>query len=243
MTEAAVETLRLTETTTPPPRLVLSRWGEPLPPPPPIALSLAQDDACPATIAAGAADEALVGAAAPFSLVHVPRNPNAANTNHAALMLLQLGADTPESDAAASVLAQLASKPAFYQLRTVEQLGYVVRSGVTYSDGLVGFKLGVQSPQMDPARLQVGSLSSHVPCSMDLSLCARRSRESSCRDVRRSGVGAGLAGLEAHAFHVARSLRSRRGCRSAWTRGLWHFGRSWRRLPLATRAKRRSQTI
>jgi len=41
-------------------------------------------------------------------------------------MLLQLGEDTPESDAAASVLAQLASKPAFYQLRTVEQLGYVV---------------------------------------------------------------------------------------------------------------------
>ena len=67
-----------------------------------------------------------MGSAAPFSLVHVPCNPNAANTNHAALMLLQLGEDTPESDAAASVLAQLASKPAFYQLRTVEQLGYVV---------------------------------------------------------------------------------------------------------------------
>jgi len=53
MTEAAVETLRLTETTTPPPRLVLSRWGEPLPPPPPIARTLAQDDAEDAATIAG----------------------------------------------------------------------------------------------------------------------------------------------------------------------------------------------
>ena len=38
-----------------------------------------------------------------------------------------------------------------------------VRSGAAFSDGLVGFKLGVQSPQVDPARLQVGALLSRVP--------------------------------------------------------------------------------
>ena len=51
------------------------------------------------------------------------------------------------------LVAQALTKPAYHQLRTVEQLGYIVFSGVRHDLGVVGFRVLVQSSEKDAAEL------------------------------------------------------------------------------------------
>jgi insulysin len=51
------------------------------------------------------------------------------------------------------LLAQIASEPCFDQLRTKEQLGYLVFSGVRKQPGMMGFRIIIQS-ERDPIYLE-----------------------------------------------------------------------------------------
>ena len=57
------------------------------------------------------------------------RHPHAEQRNAAVVMWLQLGPSTPRTRACARLLGLLISEPFFTQLRTKEQLGYVVSAG------------------------------------------------------------------------------------------------------------------
>lgn len=69
-----------------------------------------------------------------------------ANTNHCVEYLLCPGKiDDRKLRAKCSLMAQLFDEPAFNQLRTKEQLGYIVFSGMIFNITLVGFRILVQS--------------------------------------------------------------------------------------------------
>lgn len=69
-----------------------------------------------------------------------------ANVNHCIEYSLYLG-DTGDRDLRAKILliAQMTDEPAFNQLRTKEQLGYVVFSGAVFSDTWAGYRILIQS--------------------------------------------------------------------------------------------------
>lgn len=72
--------------------------------------------------------------------------PNSANTNNAIEYYCEVGELTDDFlRPRLSLLAQIASEPAFNQLRTKEQLGYIVFSGSRASVGAMGFRIIVQS--------------------------------------------------------------------------------------------------
>ena len=51
------------------------------------------------------------------------------------------------------MLAQLLKEPCFNQLRTIEQLGYLVFSGVYRVEGIEAFRIIIQSVKMGPKAL------------------------------------------------------------------------------------------
>lgn len=55
-----------------------------------------------------------------------------------------------EEKAVADLLDQIFSEPCFDTLRTKEQLGYTVTSGVRHTHGVLGFVVGVQSSRHPP---------------------------------------------------------------------------------------------
>jgi len=69
-----------------------------------------------------------------------------ANVNHCIEYMLYLGTST-DRDLRAKILliAQMMGEPAFNQLRTIEQLGYVVFSGGTTIDTWAGYRIFIQS--------------------------------------------------------------------------------------------------
>ena len=69
-----------------------------------------------------------------------------ANVNHCIEYYLHVGNQTDRLVRAKSLLfGQMTSEPAFDQLRTKEQLGYVVWSGARYSSTTVGYRVIIQS--------------------------------------------------------------------------------------------------
>ena len=69
-----------------------------------------------------------------------------ANVNHCIEYYLHIGNQTDRFTRAKTLLfAQMTSEPAFDQLRTKEQLGYVVFSGARYSSTTVGYRVLIQS--------------------------------------------------------------------------------------------------
>ncbi|EST05004.1 Peptidase M16, N-terminal [Kalmanozyma brasiliensis GHG001] len=71
---------------------------------------------------------------------------NAANVNNAIEYYVQVGEPTDISlRAPLSLFAQIANEPVFDQLRTKEQLGYLVFSGIRRSIGSLGWRVIVQS--------------------------------------------------------------------------------------------------
>lgn len=74
------------------------------------------------------------------------RNPSEDNSCTESYFQVGLHADpTPADRALCDLAAQLLSEPAFHTLRTQEQLGYTVSSGVRNTHGVLGFCLHVQS--------------------------------------------------------------------------------------------------
>lgn len=76
---------------------------------------------------------------------------NAANVNSAIEYYVQIGEPTDvEMRATLSLFSQIANEPVFDQLRTKEQLGYLVFSGIRRSTGSLGWRVIVQSERDAP---------------------------------------------------------------------------------------------
>jgi insulysin len=79
---------------------------------------------------------------------------NNAEANSASFVYFQIGESTMEVAALTSLLAQIINEPCYDQLRTKEQLGYLVHSSLTYSRGVVGMRFIVQSSKKAPDYLE-----------------------------------------------------------------------------------------
>jgi insulysin len=77
-----------------------------------------------------------------------------ADVNSAVQIHYQVGPTHFEQSVALDLLAQFIEKPAFHQLRTLEQLGYLVWSGYQKVNNVDGFIFLVQSADRDPVFLQ-----------------------------------------------------------------------------------------
>jgi insulysin len=79
---------------------------------------------------------------------------NAQDSNSCVSALFQMGAVDVRTNAAISLLHHLLREPAFNQLRTEEQLGYIVHSSVkTNGDNIKGIMILIQSDSFDPLYL------------------------------------------------------------------------------------------
>ena len=78
---------------------------------------------------------------------------NVDNNNSAIQMVFQLGPQSLRQSALLDVLAQMMQEPCFNQLRTIEQLGYIVFSGAFRSENIEHFRFVIQSDKMAPDAL------------------------------------------------------------------------------------------
>ncbi|GAB0495515.1 hypothetical protein MMPV_006817 [Pyropia vietnamensis] len=80
--------------------------------------------------------------------------PNAGDVNSAVQVLFQLGlVGDPRMDVAVSLLRAMINKPIFHTLRTEEQLGYLVYSGMKRTHGVQALRVIVQSTVAAPAEV------------------------------------------------------------------------------------------
>ena len=80
--------------------------------------------------------------------------PNEAEVNSAVTYVLHIGDVTDKPfRAALQLFAQIAEEPAFDQLRTKQQLGYIVNTQATQSTGSMGFRVLIQS-ERDPVYVE-----------------------------------------------------------------------------------------
>ena len=80
---------------------------------------------------------------------------NEANTNSSVEMVLQMGALNDVTNATLSLFNALVKEPAFNQLRTEEQLGYIVHVSVkTNGDNIKGLLLLIQSDSFSPEHVE-----------------------------------------------------------------------------------------
>ncbi len=84
-------------------------------------------------------------------------HPNADEPNCSAVVQLQLGPDTTEVRAIASLLQQILQEPSFDVLRTKESLGYIVSTGTQREGGTVTLLVVVQSNKV-PVRVLEGRI-------------------------------------------------------------------------------------
>lgn len=79
---------------------------------------------------------------------------NEDDNNSAIVVFHQFGArGNPENDVRIELLSEILNKPAFHELRTKQQLGYMVFEGVIGHDGVQGIFVIVQSTVADPDEL------------------------------------------------------------------------------------------
>mmetsp|Transcript_28912 Transcript_28912/g.46802 ORF Transcript_28912/g.46802 Transcript_28912/m.46802 type:complete len:1017 (-) Transcript_28912:212-3262(-) len=78
---------------------------------------------------------------------------NPVDNNSAIETYFQIGPERTQVDVLLDLLGQILSKPAFHQLRTVEQLGYTVFSGVRRDLGIQGLRVIIQSSEKGPSYL------------------------------------------------------------------------------------------
>ena len=80
---------------------------------------------------------------------------NDANTNSCLEIILQMGPMTLEDNATLAFLHHLIKEPAFNQLRTEEQLGYIVHTSVkTSGNDIKGLLFLIQSDSFDPIHVE-----------------------------------------------------------------------------------------
>lgn len=83
--------------------------------------------------------------------VHRMKEPNENNTNSCILSLYQAGPMELNKNATLALLHHLLKEPAFNELRTNEQLGYIVHTSVkTNGDNVKGLLFLIQSDSFDP---------------------------------------------------------------------------------------------
>ena len=70
--------------------------------------------------------------------------------NCATEILFEIGVQNPQEDVLLLILCGLLEKPCFHQLRTVEQLGYIVFSSPKRLDGIQYLSIIVQSSDKEP---------------------------------------------------------------------------------------------
>jgi len=80
--------------------------------------------------------------------------PNPAERNSACEVYLQVGMDEGDSWLLLALLATLLDQPFYSELRTKQQLGYIVQSSVTESDGVRALVLSVQSSVLPPPQVE-----------------------------------------------------------------------------------------
>mmetsp|Transcript_5507 Transcript_5507/g.14382 ORF Transcript_5507/g.14382 Transcript_5507/m.14382 type:complete len:418 (+) Transcript_5507:416-1669(+) len=78
---------------------------------------------------------------------------NADDVNSAVELYLQVGPDERPDSLLLELVAQCINKPCYHQLRTIEQLGYIVFSGARNDLGVLGLRVLVQSSVHDAAHL------------------------------------------------------------------------------------------
>jgi len=78
---------------------------------------------------------------------------NKDDMNSAILNYYQIGPENIEEDVVIDLLAQIIKEPFYNQLRTIEQLGYLVWSGIRSENGIQGFRAILQSQVKDPVGL------------------------------------------------------------------------------------------
>jgi len=78
---------------------------------------------------------------------------NPDNVNSAIYQYYQVGAEQLHRATYLEMISQIAREPAFDTLRTKQQLGYIVWSGVRNVYGVMGFRVIIQSSVKDPAYL------------------------------------------------------------------------------------------
>jgi insulysin len=82
------------------------------------------------------------------------RELNEAEENSAIVLTLQFGQDTPHNNALIELFAQTCKDLVFNQLRTIEQLGYLVWSGISNHRGVLHFRIIIQSSNKNPIYLE-----------------------------------------------------------------------------------------
>ncbi|KAG6546103.1 hypothetical protein Mapa_012509 [Marchantia paleacea] len=85
---------------------------------------------------------------------HVVPGLNPEDENSALSLYLQIGLDKMDLDLLTVLLVQLMYDGVFHQLRTVEQLGYVVSVSSTNHYGVTGIEFTIQSTSKDPQSLE-----------------------------------------------------------------------------------------
>lgn len=127
-------------------------------------LVLGNHDAPGATLMLTDAQRKLVGAELPFSqrprqgianlsgkaVVHSFRHPNGDEPNSAVQLVAQLGRLTPRQAAVAELLNDMLKQPFFDELRTSQQLGYIVGSGLSAPQAVYTLGFVVQSAVQPP---------------------------------------------------------------------------------------------
>eukprot|EP01125_Pyxidicula_operculata_P014818 TRINITY_DN4988_c0_g1_i1.p1 TRINITY_DN4988_c0_g1~~TRINITY_DN4988_c0_g1_i1.p1 ORF type:complete len:953 (-),score=186.42 TRINITY_DN4988_c0_g1_i1:40-2898(-) len=88
------------------------------------------------------------------SYLHRVSSQNPKEVNSSINYYCQVGLSDIKTEAVASLFAACSSTSSFNQLRTVEQLGYIVWSGQYESNGVTGFRVIVQSSEKDPVYLE-----------------------------------------------------------------------------------------
>ncbi|KNC56280.1 insulin-degrading enzyme [Thecamonas trahens ATCC 50062] len=91
------------------------------------------------------------GATAP--LVVAELGPDADNANSAIYTVWQAGVNSPAAEAKVGLLGQVINQPAFHELRTKQQLGYIVDVSSSEMEGTVCVRAVIQSAVKDPAAL------------------------------------------------------------------------------------------
>ena len=80
--------------------------------------------------------------------------PNPDELNSATEVYLQIGMDEGDDWLLLALLSQLLEQPFYGELRTKQQLGYIVQSGVTESDGVRALLFSVQSSVLQPPQVE-----------------------------------------------------------------------------------------
>eukprot|EP00741_Cyanophora_paradoxa_P011372 tig00020556_g10985.t1 len=105
---------------------------------------------CSALLPSQMPDQRIVRLCDGTDAVYEEANPNESDSNSAIEAYFQLGLESTREDVLLDLLAQVMSKPAFHQLRTNEQLGYIVFSGVRRDYGVQGLRVIIQSASSGP---------------------------------------------------------------------------------------------